>query len=519
MAKKGKPKRQKTLMKKRQKDNLRKKQMQQKSTSLSSLGYALASTGTKIRHLARACPIQQCLINEGWQEGGLAIVTVARSHPRGLMVGVYLVDVFCLGLKNTYCVSDLSPLRYKELIEGAYRGQEAVSCSMELAHEIVYGAIEYAAGLGFQPQRDFRESRYILEPRDKVQLTGKVRFGKDGKPLYISGPSDDSRQIIRKLHARLGPGGYDYIAEVRSFENEIEEAAETAREFGGRVLKLWDVDEIEAMPTEKIIDILAGFGIAFDCEQFLADVQRHVDSSAIAEEWQGRFDVNAKDADEDFSWMAAGVLWKRLAPEVLNTDMVCDILEESYSLLAEGDAAKVCRMWLDLWDRLKERIGPDGRSIADVDEQWEGCDHYLSNWCQDVAVELGEAGRNDPQLHREQIRYCREFRERLPESDPLILQNMWRAEAESHYHLGEEAEGEKLLKAFVERWPDDAWGYISWGDMYFLDRRHEAVPLDRDKAERIYRMGLERGLEEPQPLLDRIEELKRTADRPRQPAG
>jgi hypothetical protein len=39
----------------------------------------------------------------------------------------------------------------------------------------------------------------------------ELTFGRDGKPMYISGPDDDGERIIRKLHRGLGDGNYDFV--------------------------------------------------------------------------------------------------------------------------------------------------------------------------------------------------------------------------------------------------------------------------------------------------------------------
>ena len=39
----------------------------------------------------------------------------------------------------------------------------------------------------------------------------ELTFGRDGKPMYISGPHDDGERIIRMLRRRLGDGNYDFV--------------------------------------------------------------------------------------------------------------------------------------------------------------------------------------------------------------------------------------------------------------------------------------------------------------------
>ena len=41
--------------------------------------------------------------------------------------------------------------------------------------------------------------------------SGKVKFGKDGKPLFISGPYDNAEAIVRQLARTAGEGNFDYV--------------------------------------------------------------------------------------------------------------------------------------------------------------------------------------------------------------------------------------------------------------------------------------------------------------------
>ncbi len=69
---------------------------------------------------------------------------------------------------------------------------------------------------------------------------------------------------------------------------------------------------------------------------------------------------------------------------------------------------------------------------------------------------------------------------------------MYRAEAESYHLLGDAETADKLFKELVGEFPDNIWGYVSWGDMHCFGRYNEKIPTDYDRAEEIYRMGLDR---------------------------
>ncbi|MGZ3951663.1 MAG: hypothetical protein ACXVBZ_09715, partial [Flavisolibacter sp.] len=51
---------------------------------------------------ARSLPVYKCWVNPEWKEAGMANVIVARQHVnQNLTVGIYLVDLMCLGIKDT----------------------------------------------------------------------------------------------------------------------------------------------------------------------------------------------------------------------------------------------------------------------------------------------------------------------------------------------------------------------------------------------------------------------------------
>jgi hypothetical protein len=143
---------------------------------------------------------------------GLVSVLVARRHRYDkVSVCGYLVDVYCLGVKNA-----LGPMLMDDLGLRDFRGEyfsgydgDAIAAPVELARELVFGSVEFARGLGFEPHPDLEVARGHLG-----EWTGPstITFGKDGKPLYIAGPHDNPGSIIRKLESSAGEGNYDYIA-------------------------------------------------------------------------------------------------------------------------------------------------------------------------------------------------------------------------------------------------------------------------------------------------------------------
>jgi len=207
-------KHQKALMKKRskQKAALQRKSHQQEFTSLSPQA---------IIRRARTFPLLECLINANWQQdnSGMVQILLARQQPDGdICFGTYLVDMYCLGLKNTFANAGFSRTRYEnEVRSRIFRGAAPEECPVELAHQMIYASIEYAARFGFQPEKDFALSQYLLAPRGELEEPYELTFGKNGKPLFIAGPHDNATRILKQLEKTAGPGNYDFLAPLDAF--------------------------------------------------------------------------------------------------------------------------------------------------------------------------------------------------------------------------------------------------------------------------------------------------------------
>ncbi|RKY10625.1 MAG: hypothetical protein DRP56_00500 [Planctomycetota bacterium] len=204
---------QKKLMKKRQNDKLRKKKQ------AASIPFELISPKKKVL-MARTFPFYECLINPSWKEEGLVTILISRRQPDNhLAFGVFLVDTYCLGLKNTFCNADLALSSYKrDLLDKAYPEEKPIECPIPLAHHIICGGIAFAEQFGFKPNKDFKQSRYILDDKANVEPCEGIEFGKDGKPFFISGPDDNVEHIMRQLASKAGDGNFDYV--VKATGNE-----------------------------------------------------------------------------------------------------------------------------------------------------------------------------------------------------------------------------------------------------------------------------------------------------------
>jgi len=193
-------------------------------------------------------------------------------------------------------------------------------------------------------------------------------------------------------------------------------------------------------------------------------------------------------------------------PIIQKQDELDVLMKKGLLLLQQGETAAACDVWLEFWNNLKSRFKPEFKDVKEAETVFSGSE-FIYNWCQDLECELGNSGIVNSVYYQKRIAYCDEFCSIFPESDKTLLHSMKRATAESYFALGNSDEGENCFKKLIERYPENVWGYIGWGDMYLWPMKNISKP-DLEKAEQLYEMALGKGLEEEEFLLERLKEIK-----------
>ena len=141
---------------------------------------------------------------------GFAQVFVSRIDRQKLVVCSYLVDYWCLGVKDALPPKKMDRLQYETTVKftSGNFDEDFEEITLAQAQSIVFGAVDYAAGLGFDPHADFAQAKPHLGLR--LDDLTPIEFGKDGKPYYINGPYDNLDRIITTLDRSVGKGNYNY---------------------------------------------------------------------------------------------------------------------------------------------------------------------------------------------------------------------------------------------------------------------------------------------------------------------
>lgn len=141
----------------------------------------------------------------------LVNVLVVREHRYGKVSACgYLVDPHCLGVKDVIGPRVMERHELREFVGHFFRGydEEPHAVAIDLAQNLVLGAVEYARRLGFEPHPDFAACRGQL---GAWSGPGAIEFGYRGKPYFIQGPRDDTAAILRTLERSVGRGKFKYV--------------------------------------------------------------------------------------------------------------------------------------------------------------------------------------------------------------------------------------------------------------------------------------------------------------------
>lgn len=157
-----------------------------------------------------------CLISSDWtnvSRTNLVSIFVVRISKMGALAGAaFLIDLGCMGIKNSQFFSRSTGDQLERFRQGLNQHHHMVPCAPELALKIIDTAVQYAQNLGFPPPEDFAQHRRILDGVDASLCTESIPTGgPNGIPFFVAGPYDEHQEIVLHLTRRLGPDGFDFV--------------------------------------------------------------------------------------------------------------------------------------------------------------------------------------------------------------------------------------------------------------------------------------------------------------------
>lgn len=219
---------------------------------------ATSSTGSPeryIRQAARKLPVYKCYINSDWEIAGEAHIIVSRINRRGdIVVGSYLVDIFCLGVKDTFW----NIVDEKSLLSNVGGSKIYEEISYPEVHNLILGAIEFAEEAGIEPAPDFALTQYILsEDTDDIPLI-EYDYGCEGKHHLVIGEDGAERKYLSVLEKNLGDN-FTFVDLFDEYDDPEDDEDDYKYELYPHLLHHYDYPEYPAEPVLKnpfLLDIV-----------------------------------------------------------------------------------------------------------------------------------------------------------------------------------------------------------------------------------------------------------------------
>ncbi len=159
-------------------------------------------------------PVYECWETDSLFDQGIGhIIITRRAGQSDILVAAFLIDMYCLGIKNAL-FELVTEQKYQQHLEGLRHQGGLISCHPTCARKLVEGAEIYARELGFSPHKDYKMAKKIFGDLDAAACPRPYVFGQDGKPFYIAGPNDSlifQRKVMRKLSSKVARGEADYV--------------------------------------------------------------------------------------------------------------------------------------------------------------------------------------------------------------------------------------------------------------------------------------------------------------------
>jgi hypothetical protein len=162
---------------------------------------------------AAQTPIQHCFLPESLFDLGIGTLVLARgATPYNVAVGSFLIDVFCLGIKDVMFRSVDAEV-FEMYMEATDAGSPMVSVDPGYGRKLLRGLAAWSQSIGFPPHRDFAAVERLFGDVSADASDAVFRFGRDGKPFYIPGPFESAtliRRRIEHLQKHLGDDGFEF---------------------------------------------------------------------------------------------------------------------------------------------------------------------------------------------------------------------------------------------------------------------------------------------------------------------
>jgi len=164
---------------KKEKKRLKRKQKQEQLRK--------ARSRTPLARIASEGGRLECWVTKNWREMGMADILVLGHAPGGRCAfAAFLVDLWCVGLKDTWGEPELTEFEFRdEILERWLEHTNGVKLDAAVAKSLVLGGMRFARQNGFKLPPHWDRWVSIFSPVGPTQEADISDFGKDGGLEYV----------------------------------------------------------------------------------------------------------------------------------------------------------------------------------------------------------------------------------------------------------------------------------------------------------------------------------------------
>lgn len=172
-----------------------------------------------LKERVRQVPVHKCYISENFANETEGTILVVRKHTGDkYTAGIYLLDKYCVGVKDADYNLRMNEFEYRDFVESFIAHFKPEECSYEEAHNWIWGAVAFAEEAGIEPCKEFDLAQYVLaEDNDEVELI-EYDFGDaDGKHCLLANGRLEASTYLPTMRKNLGDkftfclGPYDIV--------------------------------------------------------------------------------------------------------------------------------------------------------------------------------------------------------------------------------------------------------------------------------------------------------------------
>jgi len=173
--------------------------------------------------------------------------------------------------------------------------------------------------------------------------------------------------------------------------------------------------------------------------------------------------------------------------------------------------------WIQVFHLMKKTIPKNIKTFDSLDLYFELEKYYIysNDFFYDLEAELHSEGLDDLNRMVKRAEVAQWIYKQFSEEEELNLGNFRNYEAESLWEIGKIEEAKRCFEKLIQTFPNFAYGYIIYGDQYWMSNWSYQYGADYERAEKIYRMAFQNPeLDLYGDVEDRIDELSEEKNNP-----